>query len=417
MKQTSVSARKRNIMNIVDTVITACYREGSSYLPLVTCAMISYSFQNGVCEESAAAFVVYGFFQIFLREDFEEGRRWGDIALKIMDANSAFTPLVLYGFVLFWFAPHHQVADLLFSTYEAGMRIGDVDNAMYALTLNMRFCLFGGTNLSLLSQAYGKHLKQIAKYNKECWESAWIDSLILEGLTGIIHPYSIDGGIQDEDILLAHYAEQNMSNRGMEQIYTRRFLSAFWAREYTEANKWLELASALPSSKLPKINFIHRTFFSALLAFRRYRDGEGEELLTKGQIMLGKMRLWSKNSRVIFENKVLLLESEYYACLCNKSASKESYELAAKSARNHGLVHEQGLACELYGNFLSSIDNPAASQWFQKAHTCYLQWGALVKVEQMRKDLNLVLTGRLNANFDSSLSSTKHGRDEYKDQG
>jgi hypothetical protein len=47
-------------------------------------------------------------------------------------------------------------------------------------------------------------------------------------------------------------------------------------------------------------------------------------------------------------------------------ASKESYELSAKSARDHGLVHEQGLACELYGNYLSSIGNPVASHGFKR---------------------------------------------------
>ena len=36
------------------------------------------------------AFVAYGTLQIFLREDFEEGKRWGEIALSIMDANSTF---------------------------------------------------------------------------------------------------------------------------------------------------------------------------------------------------------------------------------------------------------------------------------------------------------------------------------------
>jgi len=283
---------------------------------------------------------------------------------------------------------------------------------MFALTLNMRSSLFGGMNLSLLSQAYGKHLNTIAKCNKEIWENAWVDSLLVEGLTGIkIHPYSVYGGqIQDEDILLAH-CEQNMSNHGLDQIYTIRFLSTFWARDYTEADKWLDLASAFSCSKLPKINLIHRTFFSALLAFRRYRDGEGEEFLAKGQAVLEKMRLWSKNSKAIFENKLLLLESEYYACLCNVVASKESYELSAKSARDHGLVHEQGLACELYGNYLSSIGNPVASQWFQKAHTCYLQWGALAKAEQLREEFNLDLVEIVKA---SSLSSAKHGREKEK---
>jgi len=415
MKQTSISARKRNILKIADAVISACYREASPYQILVVCAMMKYSFQNGVCEESAASFVVYGFFQIFLREDFEEGRRWGDIALKMMDANAAFTPMILYGFLLFWFIPHQEVANLLFETYEAGMRIGDVDNAMLALTLSMRFSLFGGMNLPLLSQAYGKHLKQIGKYNKEALEFAIIDLQLVEGLTGLnSNPFSVYGGMTKDDSSLLDQCKHKADNEGMEMIYTSRFISAFWAGDVSEANKWLELASSFPSSKIPKIEFIHRTFFSALLAFRRYRDGEGEEFLAKGQIMFEKMRLWSKNSKAMFENKLLLLESEHYACVCNIVASKESYELSAKSARDHGLVHEQGLACELYGHYLYSIGDLDASQWYKNAHACYVQWGALAKAEQLRKDFNLDSKDFFNCSIDSSLSSTKHFRDEDK---
>jgi len=247
---------------------------------------------------------------------------------------------------------------------------------------------------------------------------AKVDFLFVQGLTGGNgQPFSeYEGLIQDEEIILALY-RRSMHNQGIEAIYTRRFMSAFWARDYAQANEWLELASTLPSSRMPKIELIHRTFLSALLTFRKYRDGEGEEFLSKGQVMLEKMRLWSKNSKAIFENKLLLLESEQYACACNIVASKESYELSAESARNHGLVHEQGLAYELYGNFLYSIGDLVAAHWFQKAHTCYLQWGAVAKAEQLRKDLNLDLTEIGNASFNSSLSSSKHGRDRDSDKG
>ena len=51
---------------------------------------------------------------------------------------------------------------------DVGVRIGDVDNAMSALSWSMRHSFFGGTNLSLLSQAYGKHLKQIVSTVRFC---------------------------------------------------------------------------------------------------------------------------------------------------------------------------------------------------------------------------------------------------------
>ena len=80
------------------------------------------------------------------------------IKLKLRPVHLA---VALYGFLLFWFIPHREVANLLFDAYEAGMRIGDVDAAISALALSLRFSFFGGMNLSLLSQAYEKHLKHM----------------------------------------------------------------------------------------------------------------------------------------------------------------------------------------------------------------------------------------------------------------
>jgi hypothetical protein len=71
--------------------------------------------------------------------------------------------VALYGYLLFWFISHQDIAKKLVKTYEAGMRVGDVDNAVGALTVSLRFSLFGGMHLSLLSQAYGKHLRHIVR--------------------------------------------------------------------------------------------------------------------------------------------------------------------------------------------------------------------------------------------------------------
>jgi len=415
LKQTSINARKRNILKIVDGVVLACYRESSPYLPLVACAMVKYSLQNGVCEESATAFVVYGYFKIFVQENFEEGRRWGDIALKILDSNLAFTPMTLYGFLLFWFIPHQKVANVLIDTYEAGMSVGDVDGAMYALCVSMRFSFFGGVNLSLLSQSYVKALKQMVKFCKESAKFAIVDLLIIQGLTGVDYfAFSVfEGMIQDEDVLLAN-AKLKKHRQVLEIIYSRRFFSAFWFGEFAEANKWYDQSLTFPSMKMPKIQLIYHTFYRGIIAYQMYRDGEGEEWLDEGKKALDRMEVWSKKaSKAIFENKLYLLEAEHYASNCNIVAAKESYELSAKSARDHGVVHEQGLAYELYGKFLSSVSELDASDWFERAHGCYIQWGAAAKAAQLRNDYNLgVPDESTSATFDLNLGSIKHSRDE-----
>lgn len=218
----------------------------------------------------------------------------------------------------------------------------------------------------------------------------------MEGLTGINSGLfsAFDGVIQNESILLAD-AHQNNSLSLIESIHMRRFFSAFWREDYDDADKWYNLVASLPSFKMPKIGLIYLTFYRGLISFQRYRDGDGEEWLAEGTKALEKMRVWNANaSKDIFESKLYLLESEDYACNCNIVASRESYELSAKTARDKGLVHEQGLAYEMCGKFLSSIADIDSVKCFQKALHCYVSWGAIVKAEKIRKDRNVDVAGK-----------------------
>lgn len=112
--------------------------------------------------------------------------------------------------------------------------------------------------------------------------------------------------------------------------------------DYAEARKCSQAILALPHSKMPKINLVFHAFFMGLIAFQMYRDGEGEKHLDEGKKALEKMEVWSRCSTANFINKLLLLEAEHHASMCNIAAAKAAYEASVKSARDHGLVHEQG---------------------------------------------------------------------------
>lgn len=286
---------------------------------------------------------------------------------------------------------------------------------------------------------------QKAKYNEECLKYAIIDSLLVDELTGNDnHPFAVfEGTIPDENTILADAKYKN-HNQGLEAICLRRFFSAFWKGDYAEANKWHKQASSLPSSKMPKIYLIHRTFYRGLIAFQLYRDGEGEEWLDEGKKVLDKMESWVGNNKPIFESKLILCEAEDYASMCNIVAAKESYELSAKTARDNGLIHEQGLACEvsfkipflsllpkscyisplrhpdffsflmytqLYAKFLYSISELLdAAHWMQQAYIFYTQWGAKAKARQLQEKYNIALPQ--GNTLSMNLSSMKHDREE-----
>lgn len=68
---------------------------------------------------------------------------------------------VLYNYLLFWFLPHQELARKLVEIYEVEMTAGVVDNGMYAMNGILQAQLFGGSNLSLLSQSYVKAVAQM----------------------------------------------------------------------------------------------------------------------------------------------------------------------------------------------------------------------------------------------------------------
>ena len=195
---------------------------------------------------------------------------------------------------------------------------------------------------------------------------------LLDSLTGVdTRPYlAFEGKILNEECLIAD-AIHNNNNFLLEAIYSGRFVSSFWKGQYAEANKWYDLASEHISFSMIKVRVLHCTFYRGLVAFQLYRDGQGEDWLDEGKRILTKVEGWSsKCCTSLFENKLNLLHAENHASDGNIARAKKSYELSVALAGDVGLVHEQGLAAEYYGKFLSSIvELEEANVWLLRAHS------------------------------------------------
>jgi len=411
MAQTeSIDSRTRNIVKISEALMFSCYRESSPYLPLFACAMINFTLENKkACKESAIAYVAYGNFVLTISEDFRQAKKAVDIALRL--GPSPFAQMALHGYLNMWFVPHKEVSNHQLKIYDEGMKLGDVDTATYSLCLHYRFLFFAGEKLSIVSKGYSKALNTIAKYSKEVLMFAALDNVLIDNLTGVdSSPFAAMQGmeIKDETQLLTTMKRRN-HHQSLVTIYSNRFMSAFWRGNYREANKYFDLAVSLPSYKLPKIQLMYSTFFRGLVLFQSYRDGAGEDCFEEGKLILDKVRRWEANCKEMFENKVVLLEAEYYASNCNIVAAMESYELAAELARGNGFVHEQGLSYELYGKFLSSVaEIVEATKYFHEAHDCYRIWGANAKADEVWKEHNLA-AGQVNY---VARTNKKHDRED-----
>lgn len=158
-------------------------------------------------------------------------------------------------------------------------------------------------------------------------------------------PYSeyFEGAIKDEDELIIH-ARVKKNAQLLQSVAVKQFISAFHRGEMMQAIKLSKDAFSFPTARVLKIQLIYHCFYHGLVCYRLYRDGEGDDYLEEGKEMMQKVSTWHRTSPSTFENKLFLLEAEYFASLCNRNRAIEKFQASIKSARDNGFVHEQGLA-------------------------------------------------------------------------
>eukprot|EP00984_Skeletonema_dohrnii_P012934 scaffold5299_cov102-Skeletonema_dohrnii-CCMP3373.AAC.2 len=366
LRSGKVDTRKKNILLSMDSITIGAYRSSSPFLPLITCAVVNYSLQNGVYEESALSFACLGYFKIALAGDYKEARYWANATALIL--NTSGTNSIL-----------NRASE----------------------------------NLSLLLNSFCELLRTMKRY-KEVAKVALIDVVMIEALIGTkSNAFDVfEGTIPTEDFILADAkATQNIVS--IELIHLRRYFTSFWFGDYQKANELYDVVISLPSHKLPKLWSITSQYYRGIIAFHLYREGEGEEWFDEGKKMLQKFEHLAKLSPTnSFQSKFLLLQAESYASSCEIINAKMVFEASIKSARDHGYINDQGLAFECYGKFLASIvDNNAALNCFKSAHVCYSQWGALALAEHVWNKNKLSTCNEGSSPFCASFhTSNKHVR-------
>ena len=108
------------------------------------------------------------------------------------------------------------------------------------------------------------------------------------------------------------------------------------------------------------------------------------------------------NSEWNFSNKLRLLEAEQQYLSKHHERAIDLYDASIASAKKSGFIHEQGLACEKAGFYYKDRgDNKQkALEYFTKARDCYEEWGSIMKVEFVQKELDAL-----------SISFEKDGND------
>ncbi|WP_143438601.1 ATP-binding protein, partial [Hydrocoleum sp. CS-953] len=120
-----------------------------------------------------------------------------------------------------------------------------------------------------------------------------------------------------------------------------------------------------------------------------------------------QLKIWSDSCSENFLHKYLLVEAERYRCLGQKLEAIELYDRAIAEAQANEYIQEEALANEMAAKFyLDWGKEKFAVGYMQSAYSCYAQWGAKAKTDQLEQTYPQLLTLILQKSSQSVSTQT-----------
>jgi hypothetical protein len=371
----------------------------SAQLCMAACRVVKLSIEHGFCSDSAEGLQLYSWGVWNFQQDVEECLKFLRAGKRLVESLGAkhMIPKVTMNVHIasYWNEPLQSRIESLKESHHELLMVGDLEN----LTVNAvhfgRRSLLCGRNLLTAEKECAALLHgmyQIRKMNALLpMISNHLSILKLIGsnydseqqLNEPLFHLLGNSEINSQDGLLKHALSKRLGGLA-QQCYFDRLLIAFWSKNYGEAAHYAE--KYRECHQMLHFPDMFQTFYLGISAFRlaRLEDGKSREWEIVGKDALLKYQTYVKFSDWNWENKMLLLEAESYACEGELEKAKFKFRASIDSAQKHRFVHEAGLASELLGMLYEENGNEEeAMQQYAHARSCYQQWGAFALADRL----------------------------------
>ncbi|MCP4346026.1 MAG: AAA family ATPase [Desulfobacterales bacterium] len=419
---------------MISRVLMACtkpaYLDDPDYLPVIVFKLLNISLKHGNSKYSPYAYVCYAGAFCSLLDDIPMGEQFGKLGLSLLDKFDTrelrSKVLCIHGmFVSHWFSHIQEGFKYFLEAYKCGVETGDYEFAATSLDYYLLHSFISGENLGELRKKYEKHYETVKQLDQPIsTRSFGLFYQMVVNLNGDAKDkLMISGDISDEQEVVSTWLELLQSGGEATDLglYTvcKQLIMCIYG-EFEKAVQYAEESEKYLESLLC-LFFIPEFYFCrsiALLAV--YKDADRKtrkKYMKKVKAGQKKMKKWADHAPMNHLNKYYLVEAELARISGEADAAMEYYDRSVKSAREHGFLHEEALACELAGKFyLEKGRDEFAGVYMRKARNLYAEWGAEIKVRDMEKEYReLIKPGTKSHHINTSDPSSSNTISETVD--
>ncbi len=378
-------------MQMLSVLIPCAYFTDQRLFRLQIGRMVTISLQHGASMASAAGYAYFGIGLTAVHR-YGDGYRFAKLACDLLDehgftANRG-TVHATFGTVAAWTKPIGTVIDFYRTGIPAAIETGSITEACFSLSLLLTYLLLRSDPLDVVWRESEVALSFVrkAKYH-DVADIVVSQQRFIATMQGRTAAFSTFNDAQFDE---ATFEAQLTGGRTPMMVcwyWILKLKARFLSGDYVEAMDAAGKAKPLLQALTGQIGELDYFFYTALTVSALHATASADqqqawrELLTAHEKQL---REWAENHPPTFADKHALVLAEIARLERRDADALGLYEQAIDLAREHGFVHNEGLAHELAAQYcLTRSLKAAGHSYLRSARNCYDRWGAHGKVGQL----------------------------------
>jgi PAS domain S-box-containing protein len=381
-----------DVLDVFTEIVMSAMFTDENLHALVLCRMVSLSLEHGNSDASCYAYVSLALGPRF--GDYEAGFRFGRLGYDLVEKHGwhryqARVYLRFGNCVMPWRRHVKTGRELVRRAFDTANRTGDLTCAAYSCHhLNTNLLAAGDTLAEVQREAetglaFASNVPFGLVMDVITAQLALVRTL--RGLTTNFGSFN-DGNFDELQF------ERQLSRNPILALpecryWIRKLQARFFAGDYSSAIQASLNAERLLWTSQSYFEVAEYHFYGALAragAFDSAPEGSRQDHLKALADHHRQLAIWAKNCQENFENRAALVGAEIARIEGRDLDAMRLYEQAIRSAREHGFVHNEGVAYEVAARFYSARGSEtSADAHLRNARHCYLRWGADGKVRQI----------------------------------
>jgi PAS domain S-box-containing protein len=377
---------------LIRVAIPAHYFDSCHLFAVIVCTAVRLGLERGHCDASCIAYAQLGTLATHFGQ-FDAGYRFGRLGCELVERPGfqrfQARTFETFGFAVPWTRHVRKGREFLVRGFDLANRIGETTFAGYACgQLTTNYLMAGDPLIEIQEQA--EHGLAFARRVGFATIDGWILGQV--GLIRSLRGLTTRLGSFDDNVFSESDLERNLAGKPALALpecwyYIRKLQARFLAGEYVDALQAASRAQPMVAGTLSLLEVVEYHFYDALCHAAVYDSASVEDRrYHRARLLehLEKLDTWGFHCPENFGNRAALIKAEAARIEGRNADAMLLYEQAISSAREHGFVQNEGVACEVTARFCTARGfETAADAYLRKAKDCYLRWGADGKVRQL----------------------------------